>query len=424
MHVLAHLQVMKPDWYKQRLHMPLSSPATIPFVDLSWQHQPLQSDILSVVEQVLHKGDYVLGQAVTQFEAAFSAACGAKFGVGVGSGTDAIALGLRACGISDGDEVILPANTFVATLIGIVKAGAVPVFVDCDPQTALMDLAAAEQAITPKTRGIVPVHLYGQMVSPLALLSLAKRHDLVIFEDAAQAHLAEREGYTAGSVGMAAAFSFYPSKNLGAIGDGGMLLTSQEMVAQTVRSLRNYGATRKYFHADPGGTNSRLDTLQAGVLALKLPHLASWNSDRNRLAAYYDQALAPLAADGLVPIKNVSDSGHVYHLYVVKVTDSCPLDRTRLQLELNNQDIQTGIHYPIPCHLQPAFKSLGHQAGDFPVSEALSQEILSLPMYPGLTTVQIDRVVGAITTAIEAAKLEVMSTDARNLEADSLAETI
>jgi len=373
----------------------------VPFVDLAWQHRPIQPQILAVVEQVLAKGDYVLGQAVTEFESAFAEACQTFEGVGVGCGTDAIALGLRACGICDGDEVILPANTFVATLIGIVQAGAVPIFVDCDPQTALMDLTAAEVAITPKTRAIVPVHLYGQMVSPLGLLDLAKRHDLIILEDAAQAHLAERDGYRAGSVGMAAAFSFYPSKNLGALGDGGMLVTRQAVVAQTVRSLRNYGATRKYFHTDPGGTNSRLDTLQAGVLSLKLPHLKDWNLERNRLAAYYDQALAPLASHGLVPIKNVSGKGHVYHLYVVRIMTKCRVDRTRLQLELNGQDIQTGIHYPTPCHLQPAFKPLGHLPGDFPHAEALSQEILSLPMYPGLKTEQIDRVVAAIKAVVE-----------------------
>jgi len=268
--------------------------APVPFVDLSWQHNPIQADILAVVEAVLAKGDYVLGQAVTEFEAAFAQACyqttqvndlvgdepaldSTPYGVGVGCGTDAIALGLRACGICEGDEVILPANTFVATLIGITAAGAVPIFVDCDPQTALMDLTAAAAAITPKTRAIVPVHLYGQMVSPQGLLALAAQHNLIVLEDSAQAHLAEREGYRAGSVGLAAAFSFYPSKNLGALGDGGMLVTREEVVAQTVRSLRNYGATRKYFHTDPGGTNSRLDTLQAGVLLLKLPHLQAWN---------------------------------------------------------------------------------------------------------------------------------------------------
>ena len=234
-----------------------------------------------------------------------------------------------------------------------------------------------------------------------SLIELAKRHSLIIFEDAAQAHLAEREGYRAGSIGTGAGFSFYPSKNLGGLGDGGMFVTQQEAIAQTVRSLRNYGATRKYFHTDPGGVNSRLDTIQAGVLQLKLPHMEAWNQTRNRLACYYDEALASLVQKGIVPMKNVSGNGHVYHLYVIKVTAECPIDRSLLQLELNAQDIQTGIHYPIPCHLQPAFESMGHQSGDFPHSEALSQEILSLPMYPGLSVEQIDRVVAAIRSAIE-----------------------
>ncbi len=378
----------------------------VPFVDLSWQHRPLQSDILAIVESVLSKGDYVLGQAVADFEIAFAKASQTGYGVGVGCGTDAIALGLRACGICAGDEVILPANTFIATLIGVVRTGATPVFVDCDIETALIDLAATEAAITPKTRAIVPVHLYGQMVSPTRLHTLAQRHKLIIFEDAAQAHLAEREGYVAGSLGLGAAFSFYPSKNLGGLGDGGMLVTSEDMVAQTVRSLRNYGATRKYFHTDPGGVNSRLDTIQAGVLQLKLPRLKAWNRDRNRLAAYYDQALQPFAQKGLRPIKNVNGLGHVYHLYVIRITADCPIDRTVLQLELNAQGIQTGIHYPIPCHLQPAFKSLGYRPSDFPQAETLSQEILSLPMYPGLTTDQIDRIVGAIASVVSAEPVE------------------
>lgn len=379
-----------------------SSPTeTIPFVNLSWQHRPIKADILAVVEAAMEQGDYVLGKKVAEFESAFAAACQRSFGVGVGCGTDAIALGLRACGITAGDEVILPANTFVATLIGIVRTGATPVFVDCDPHTALIDLDAVAQAITDKTRAIVPVHLYGQMVSPKALIDLAERHNLIIFEDAAQAHLAQREGYRAGSIGLAAGFSFYPSKNLGGLGDGGMLVTQQEAVAQTVKSLRNYGAARKYFHTDPGGINSRLDTIQAGVLQLKLPYMEAWNRERNRLAIYYDAALAPFLEKGIVPIKNVSGSGHIYHLYVIRVTADCPIDRTRLQLELQAKDIQTGIHYPIPCHLQPAFQSLGYQIGDFPHSEALSQEILSLPMYPGLTTEQIDRVAAAICSAVE-----------------------
>lgn len=275
--------------------MPSSPLEPIPFVDLSWQHRPLKADILAMVEAVMEKGDCVLGQKVAEFETAFAAACQTNYGVGVGCGTDAIALGLRACGLTAGDEVILPANTFIATLIGIVRTGATPVFVDCDPQTALIDLDAAERAITSRTKAIVPVHLYGQMVSPIALIVLARRHNLIIFEDAAQAHLAEREGYRAGGIGLAAGFSFYPSKNLGGLGDGGILVTQQESVAQKVRSLRNYGATRKYFHTDPGGVNSRLDTVQAGVLQLKLPHMEVWNQARNQLAHYYDEALAPRA---------------------------------------------------------------------------------------------------------------------------------
>ncbi|MEM0980158.1 MAG: DegT/DnrJ/EryC1/StrS family aminotransferase, partial [Cyanobacteria bacterium P01_H01_bin.58] len=252
-----------------------------------------------------------------------------------------------------------------------------------------------------KTRAILPVHLYGQMVSPQALLDLAQAYGLLIFEDAAQAHLAEREGYRAGSIGTAAAFSFYPSKNLGAIGDGGMLLASEELIAQTAKSLRNYGAVRKYFHTEAGGTNSRLDTLQAAVLNLKLPRLQGWNQARNQIAHYYDELLLPLRELGLFPIRNESGTGHVYHLYVVRVTPDCPLDRTELQLKLNAQGIQTGIHYPVPCHLQPAFQSMGHQPGAFPKAETLSQEILSLPMYPGMTQVQAKAVIDAIADAIK-----------------------
>ncbi|MEM8503472.1 MAG: DegT/DnrJ/EryC1/StrS family aminotransferase [Cyanobacteria bacterium P01_D01_bin.1] len=377
-----------------------SARQTIPFVDLSWQHNPLQADIVAAMAATLDQGDYVLGQAVYDFEAAFARACEVSYGIGVGCGTDAIALGLRACGIQSGDEVILPVNTFVATLIGILRIGAKPVFVDCDLDTALIDLGAAERVVTERTKAIIAVHLYGQMVSPTHLQTLAQQHDLIIFEDSAQAHLAEREGVKAGSIGLGAAFSFYPSKNLGALGDGGMVVTSQESIAHSVRSLRNYGATRKYFHTEANGTNSRLDTLQASVLGLKLPHLAEWNRDRNRLAAYYDQALSSLTEKGIIPIKNVSGAGHVYHLYIVRITSKCAVNRTVMQLELSAQDIQTGIHYPTPCHLQPAYESLGYSAGDFPNAERLSQEILSLPMYPGLTTAQIDRVVAAIQSVL------------------------
>jgi dTDP-4-amino-4,6-dideoxygalactose transaminase len=374
---------------------------TIPLVDLTAQHQPIEAKLNQAVQTVIQTGDYVLGKALGEFETAFAHACETRHGVGVASGTDAIALGLQACGIGIGDEVILPANTFIATLIGVIRSGATPIFVDCDPRTALIDLMAAEKAITTRTRAIVPVHLYGQMVSPRKLLDLASTYDLLIFEDAAQAHLAERDGYRAGSVGIAAAFSFYPSKNLGALGDGGMLVTREEIIAQTMRSLRNYGATRKYFHTDVG-TNSRLDTLQAAVLQTKLPYLYDWNCERNRIAQQYNRLLAPLAQHGIFPIANDCDTGHVYHLYVIRVTEQSPLERTLLQDGLAEMGVQTGIHYPIPCHLQPAFHYLGCRAGDFPQAEALSQEILSLPMYPGLTDAQIQRVVNAIQMLVEA----------------------
>ncbi|NEQ45420.1 MAG: DegT/DnrJ/EryC1/StrS family aminotransferase [Leptolyngbya sp. SIOISBB] len=380
--------------------MTTSTHNSVPFVDLAWQHDQIQAQIQAALAAVLSRGDFVLGQAVQELETAFAEASGAQCGVGVACGTDAIALGLSACGIGEGDEVLLPVNTFVATLIGILRSGAIPVFVDCDQDTALLDLEAAEAAVTLKTRAVIPVHLYGQMVSPSGLKALAERHDLLIFEDAAQAHLAEREGMRAGSVGTAAAFSFYPSKNLGAIGDGGMLLTQEALVAETTRSLRNYGAVRKYFHTEPQGTNSRLDTLQAAVLGLKLPFLLDWNHARNQIAQHYDDRLSALREFGILPIRNDSGTGHVYHLYVIRVTTDCPIDRTALQLALQEKQIQSGIHYPVPCHLQPAFQFLGYQPGAFPVAEGLSQEILSLPMYPGMTLEQADRVIDVIVQAV------------------------
>ncbi|MBW4440183.1 MAG: DegT/DnrJ/EryC1/StrS family aminotransferase [Plectolyngbya sp. WJT66-NPBG17] len=381
----------------------MQSISIVPFVDLAPLHQPIQAQIEQAIHAVLQRGDYVMGQAVKEFEQSFAKICGVSHGVGVACGTDAIALGLQACGIGHGDEVLLPANTFVATLIGVLRCGATPVLVDCDPKTALIDLVAAERAITPRTRAIVPVHLYGQMVSPCLLRDLAHTYELIIFEDAAQAHLAEREGIRAGSIGIAAAFSFYPSKNLGALGDGGMVVTKDEATATKLRSLRNYGAPRKYFHTE-FGTNSRLDSIQAAILNVKLPHLHSWNRDRAQIAEQYNALLKPLHSRGLVPIHNQSGKGHVYHLYVMRVLKSEPglLDRETLQQRLEAQGIQTGIHYPLPCHLQPAFKNLGYREGAFPVSESLCEEILSLPMYPGLTEAQVIQVVGAIEESLAA----------------------
>ncbi|ADI63247.1 DegT/DnrJ/EryC1/StrS family aminotransferase [Trichormus azollae] len=373
---------------------------TVPFVDLNLQHQPIQAKLQQAIEDVLVKGDFILGQPLSDFETAFAVASGTKYGIGVASGTDAITLGLQACNIGAGDEVILPANTFIATLIGVVSAGAKPILVDCNPKTALIDLEAAAKAITPQTKAIIPVHLYGQMVSPSQLLDFANTYKILIFEDAAQAHLAEREGYRAGSVGIAAAFSFYPSKNLGAFGDGGMVVTNNPDVATKMRRLRNYGSSQKYVHIEPG-TNSRLDTLQAAILHQKLPYLSQWNSARLNIGQRYDIELVPLASAGIIPIHNQSGTGHIYHLYVVKIDDSCPIQRQQLQGQLTAAGIQTGIHYPIPCHLQPAFNYLGYQQGNFPQSEQLSQQILSLPIYPGLNNSQITEIVTAIYSILK-----------------------
>ena len=377
-----------------------NAPVKVPFVDLTLQHQPIQAQLEQAIQAVVQRGDFVLGQALADFEAAFAAASGVGHGIGVASGTDAIALGLKACGIGAGDEVILPANTFIATVIGVLHSGATPILVDCDPSTGLIDLMAAQKAITAKTKAILPVHLYGQMVSPRQLLELADAHNLLIFEDAAQAHLAHREGYRAGSVGKAAAFSFYPSKNLGAFGDGGIVITDDATVATKMRSLRNYGAPRKYFHPDLG-TNSRLDTLQAALLDVKLPHLDGWNQSRNWAAKHYDALLEPLGSQGIFPMQNQSGTGHIYHLYVIRVTAECPVDRQTIQDELAAVGIQTGIHYPIPCHLQPAYEYLGYKAGDFPHAETLCNEILSLPMYPGLSHTQINEVVDGLESLVK-----------------------
>ena len=371
----------------------------VPFVDLTWQNQPLQAKITKAIQTVIDRGDFVLGQALAEFETAFAQACGVEYAVGVASGTAALALALQAYGIGAGDEVLVPANTFVATLMGTIQAGAKPILVDCHLDTALIDLAAAAQKITPNTRAILPVHLYGQMVSPQQLEDFARSHSLTIFEDAAQAHLASREGYRAGSVGVAAGFSFYPSKNLGAFGNGGMLVSNDPEISQKARSLRNYGAPSKYFHTDIG-TNSRLDSIQAAILNIKLPHLEGWNQARHQAARQYDRLLAPLADQGILPIRDETETGHVYHLYVIRILPYCPVDRQQLQEQLTAVGIQTGIHYPIPCHLQPAYRYLGYQQGDFPNAETLCEEIVSLPMYPGIREEQIAIVVEQITAII------------------------
>ena len=371
----------------------------IPLVNLTLQHKPIKKELENAIQEVLERGDFILGQAVRQFESSFATTCGVKNAIGVACGTDAIALGLQACGITVGDEVIVPANTFIATLIGVLHTGAAPVLVDCDPETGLIDLNIAQKAVTPKTKAILPVHLYGQMVAPSKLQDFAQTNNLIIFEDAAQAHLAQREGYFAGTIGTAAGFSFYPSKNLGCFGDGGIVITNDPKVAGKMRTIRNYGAPSKYIHEELG-TNSRLDTIQAAILNVKLPYLKGWNSDRNQAAQKYDTLLRPMKEKGIIPIQNLSGTGHIYHLYVIRVTDKSPIERDTLKDKLGVAGISAGIHYPIPCHLQPAYRTLGYKQGDFPNSEALSQQILSLPMYPVISEEQINRVVETIIQII------------------------
>lgn len=358
----------------------------VPFVDLRAQHAPLSRDIDQAIRGVVDRGDFILGAAVERFETEFAAFIGTRHAIGVGSGFDAIELALRAFGVGPGDEVVTAANTFIATVMAIVAVGARPVLADIDPATYAIDADALAAAITPRTRAVIPVHLFGQPVDMDAVTAVASRHNLLVIEDAAQAHGARYNGRRAGSLGHAAAFSFYPSKNLGALGDGGMITTDDERAAAALRLLRNYGQRVKYHHAVPG-TNSRLDTLQAAVLSVKLPHLDGWNAARRRHADAYAARLGgrvrpPAAAAG---------SEHVYHLYVIE-TDG----RDALQQRLRARQIATGIHYPVPVHLQEACASLGYRAGDFRATEAAAARMLSLPMFAELTDQQIEYVSGAI----------------------------
>jgi dTDP-4-amino-4,6-dideoxygalactose transaminase len=358
----------------------------VPFVDLQAQHQALSGEISRAVGAVIERGDFILGGAVEQFEAEFASYIGARHAIGVGTGLAAIELALRAFDIGPGDEVITPANTFIATVLAIVAVGARPVFADVDAATYTIDPGAIASAVTPRTRAIVPVHLYGQPVDLDAVAAVARRHNLLVIEDAAQAHGARYKGARAGSLGAAAAFSFYPSKNLGAFGDGGIITTSDGRAAERLRLLRNYGQRVKYHHTI-AGTNSRLDTLQAAVLRVKLPHLDRWNGARRRHAAAYAErlrgrVLTPAAA---------ADVEHIFHLYVVESDD-----RDGLQQRLRARGVDTGIHYPVPAHLQETCTALGYKAGDFPVTEQAAARILSLPMYPELTEQQIEYVAESV----------------------------
>lgn len=360
----------------------------VPFVDLAAQYRELGSEIDAAIAGVIRSGDFILGEELTRFEQEFAEYSGVAHAVGVDTGISALELSLRALEVGPGDEVITAANSFIASASPISMVGARPVLVDVDPRTYNIDVNAIERALTPRTKAIVPVHLYGQPAEMDPILDLARSRGIYVLEDACQAHGARYKGRRVGSLGNVAAFSFYPAKNLGAYGDGGMVVTNDHTIAERVRMLRNYGQRVKYHH-DLLAFNRRLDTLQAAILRVKLRRLDDWNAARHRAAAAYARLLR--GSDVIAPAE-LDDVEHVYHLYVVRARD-----RDAVRARLADEEIATGIHYPIPIHLQPPYRELGYHVGDFPVTERYAEEILSLPMYPGLDDEQITQVAAVLT---------------------------
>ena len=364
-----------------------SSRKSVPFVDLSAQLHDIYNDIDNALTEVIQSSAFILGPKVEQFEEQFADFCGAEYCVGVSSGTAALRLSLLALGIGGGDEVITVPNTFAATCEAICHTGAKPVFVDVDERTLNIDVSKIEAAVTPRTKAIIPVHLCGQPADMDAIVRIARRHGLYLIEDACQAHGAEYKGRRVGSIGDVGCFSFYPSKNLGAFGDAGAVVTNDTEIFKKVRMLRDHGTSDKYHH-ELVGYNSRLSSLQAAVLLAKLPFLAEWNERRRRNAALYNEALKGL--DLTLPFEP-DWAKSVYHLYVIRTTR-----RDELRKHLASHGISTGLHYPVPLHLQRAFAHLGYKEGDFPVAEMLANEILSLPMFPELEARAIERCAGII----------------------------
>ncbi|MBX3016019.1 MAG: DegT/DnrJ/EryC1/StrS family aminotransferase [Caldilineaceae bacterium] len=364
----------------------------IPLVDLHAQYIAIRTDIDQAIQQVIDTTSFIMGPAVRHFEDAFAAFCGTQHCVGVSNGTAALALALRALGIGPGAEVITASHTFIATAEAISNVGATPVFVDIDPVTYTIDPAAAATAITPQTRALLPVHLYGQPAAMTALKQLAQAHGLAVIEDAAQAHGATWQGNRAGNLADIACFSFYPGKNLGAYGDAGAITTNDATLAESVRLLRNHGRRSKYVH-DLVGANERIDTLQAAILAAKLPYLATWIAQRQALAARYHTLLADAEVER--PLV-APDATAAWHLYVIRTPQ-----RDALLTFLKEHAVEAGIHYPVPLHLQPAYANLGYRRGDLPVTEAVADSCLSLPLYPEMSEAQQDRVVELIYTFLE-----------------------
>jgi dTDP-4-amino-4,6-dideoxygalactose transaminase len=365
----------------------------LPFVDLKAQHAAIAAEVEAAIQRVVTNADFILGADVAGFEEEFATYCEAKHCVGLDSGMSALELGMRALGIGPGDEVITPAGSFIASSSAISFTGATPIWVDVDRRTYNIDPELLEAAITKRTKAIMVVHLYGQPADMDRVLEIADRHGLPVIEDACQSHGARYKGRRTGSLGAFGAFSFYPSKNLGAYGDAGALTTNDAGLAEKVRMMRNYGQRAKYDHVFLAW-NRRLDTLQAAVLRVKLPHLNAWNESRRKIASLYDELLGGTAV-GLPYAR--PDVEHVYHLYVVQLEG-----RDHVLSELGTRGIGAGIHYPVPIHLQEAYRERGFGPGSFPVTEAAAKRILSLPMYPEMTEPDVRRVADAVRELVSA----------------------
>jgi len=362
----------------------------IPYLDLKAQYRGIKEEIDAAVLRVLDSTQFILGDEVASFEREFAAYCHASEAVGVNSGTSALHLALLAAGIGPGDEVITTPFTFIATVAAIRYAGATPVLVDIEPDYLTIDAAMIESAITAKTRAIIPVHLYGQPADMKAIGEIARRRGLVVIEDAAQAHGSEYDGRRCGSLADIATFSFYPGKNLGAYGEGGAITTTRSDLAATCRTLRDWGQEKRYEHRLKG-FNYRMDGIQGAVLRVKLRHLEAWTEKRRQVAQWYTEVLDP---DSVRVPKERPRCRHVYHVYAIRSDD-----RDGLRDALSNDAIQTGIHYPVPVHLQPAHADLGYRAGDFPVAEAAAREVLSLPIFPEMTRQQVETVAAVVSKA-------------------------
>lgn len=356
----------------------------VPFLNLRAQHDPIRAELHKVFDEVVDSSAFAGGSYVTKFEEDFAAFCGARHAIGVGNGTDALWFPLLACGIGPGDEVITVPNTFIATAEAISFTGATPVFVDIDPETYLMNASLLEAAITKKTKAIIPVHLYGQMADMDPIMEIARRHNLYVIEDACQAHGAEYKGRKAGTIGHAGAFSFYPGKNLGALGEAGGIVTNDTILAEKMRVLRDHGQQSKYHHSVVGW-NGRMDGIQGAALRIKLRTLAQGNASRRSHAALYGRLLERV--DGIVKPTIAEYGVPVFHLYVIRIKN-----RDQVLHSLGEKGISCGIHYPKCVHLQKAYEGLGLKAGSYPIAEQFASEILSLPMFPELTSAQIELV--------------------------------